>query len=71
MIDDVALKAFRESFKGTTVTPDEAAYDEAGRYAAMGFTDLVFHHPRADDPVWNEPEAIVETIATEGLPKLR
>jgi alkanesulfonate monooxygenase SsuD/methylene tetrahydromethanopterin reductase-like flavin-dependent oxidoreductase (luciferase family) len=48
-----------------------AFIDFAGRYAAMGFTDLVFHHPRANDPVWNEPAAIVETIATEGLPNLR
>jgi len=44
--------------------------DFATRYAALGFTDLVFHHPRADDPVWNEPEAIVEEIA-EVLPQLR
>jgi alkanesulfonate monooxygenase SsuD/methylene tetrahydromethanopterin reductase-like flavin-dependent oxidoreductase (luciferase family) len=44
--------------------------DFATRYAALGFTDLVFHHPRADDPVWNEPEAIVDQIA-EVLPRLR
>ena len=35
----------------------------AERYRALGFTDLVFHHPRPDDPVWNEPEEIVEQIA--------
>ena len=44
--------------------------DFATRYAALGFTDLVFHHPRPDDPVWNEPEAIVDQIA-EVLPTLR
>jgi alkanesulfonate monooxygenase SsuD/methylene tetrahydromethanopterin reductase-like flavin-dependent oxidoreductase (luciferase family) len=33
------------------------------RYRALGFTDVVFHHPRAGDPVWDEPEAIVEQIA--------
>ena len=44
--------------------------DFATRYAALGFTDLVFHHPRPDDPVWNEPEAIVDQIA-EVLPQLR
>lgn len=44
--------------------------DFAGRYAALGFTDLVFHHPRSDDPVWDEPAEIVETIATEVLPGL-
>jgi alkanesulfonate monooxygenase SsuD/methylene tetrahydromethanopterin reductase-like flavin-dependent oxidoreductase (luciferase family) len=44
--------------------------DFAQRYAALGFTDLVFHHPRPDDPVWTEPEAIVDQIA-EVLPRLR
>jgi alkanesulfonate monooxygenase SsuD/methylene tetrahydromethanopterin reductase-like flavin-dependent oxidoreductase (luciferase family) len=49
-----------------------AAFDDfAGRYAGLGFTDLVFHHPRADDPVWDEPEAIVEAIASEVLPRRR
>ena len=49
-----------------------AAFDDfVGRYADLGFTDLVFHHPRPDDPVWNEPEAIVEAIATEVLPRRR
>jgi alkanesulfonate monooxygenase SsuD/methylene tetrahydromethanopterin reductase-like flavin-dependent oxidoreductase (luciferase family) len=45
--------------------------DFAGRYAELGFTDLVFHHPRPDDPVWNEPESIVEDIAADVLPGLR
>jgi alkanesulfonate monooxygenase SsuD/methylene tetrahydromethanopterin reductase-like flavin-dependent oxidoreductase (luciferase family) len=49
-----------------------AAFDDfVGRYADMGFTDLVFHHPRADDPVWDEPESIVDAIATEVLPRRR
>lgn len=49
------------------------AFDDfAGRYRALGFTDIVFHHPRpGDDPVWNEPEEIVERIAVEVLPHLR
>ncbi len=34
-----------------------------GRYAALGFTDLVFHMPRPDDPVWNGSPEIVEEIA--------
>jgi alkanesulfonate monooxygenase SsuD/methylene tetrahydromethanopterin reductase-like flavin-dependent oxidoreductase (luciferase family) len=38
--------------------------DFVGRYEALGFTDVVFHHPRPDDPVWTEPEEIVEKIAT-------
>ena len=41
----------------------EAFRDFAGRYAALGFTDLVFHHPRPDDPERNEPESVVEDIA--------
>ena len=49
-------------------TPIAAFMDFAGRYAALGFTDLVFHHPRAEDPVWNEPTEIVEQIAAEVLP---
>jgi alkanesulfonate monooxygenase SsuD/methylene tetrahydromethanopterin reductase-like flavin-dependent oxidoreductase (luciferase family) len=41
------------------------AFDEfAGRYAELGFTDLVFHHPRPDDPVWNDSNEIVEAIAS-------
>ena len=48
------------------------AFDDfVGRYAAIGFTDLVFHHPRADDPVWDEPESIVDEIATDVLPRWR
>jgi alkanesulfonate monooxygenase SsuD/methylene tetrahydromethanopterin reductase-like flavin-dependent oxidoreductase (luciferase family) len=49
-----------------------AAFDDfAGRYDELGFTDLVFHHPRPDDPVWNEPETIVEEIAAEVIPRRR
>ena len=32
-------------------------------YSELGFTDLVFHHPRADDSHWNEPPEIIEAIA--------
>ncbi len=49
-----------------------SAFDDfVGRYSAIGFTDLVFHHPRADDPVWDEPATIVDEIATEVLPQWR
>jgi alkanesulfonate monooxygenase SsuD/methylene tetrahydromethanopterin reductase-like flavin-dependent oxidoreductase (luciferase family) len=44
--------------------------DFARRYADLGFTDLVFHHPRPGDPVWTEPEEIVEQLAVEALPAL-
>jgi len=42
--------------------------DFVGRYRALGFTDIVFHHPRPDDPVWTDDPSIVEAIATEVLP---
>jgi len=45
--------------------------DLVGRCQALGFTDIVFHHPRHDDPVWNDPEGIVEAIASEVLPRRR
>ena len=45
--------------------------DFVGRYRDLGFTDIVFHHPRRDDPVWNEGEDIVERIATDVLPGMR
>lgn len=48
----------------------DAFVEFAGRKAALGFTDLVFHHPRPDDPVWTEPEEVVERIATDALPQL-
>ncbi len=41
----------------------------AHTYAEIGFTDLVFHHPRPDDSVWNEDPAIVHQIAA-ALPRL-
>ncbi len=44
--------------------------DLVGRCEALGFTDIVFHHPRHDDPVWNDPEDIIEAIASEVLPLL-
>jgi len=49
----------------------DAFLDFAGRYGQLGFTDLAFHHPRPGDPVWTEPEEIVEQLATEALPALR
>jgi alkanesulfonate monooxygenase SsuD/methylene tetrahydromethanopterin reductase-like flavin-dependent oxidoreductase (luciferase family) len=48
-----------------------AAFEDlVGRCAELGFTDVVFHHPRADDPVWNDPAEIVEAIASEVLPRV-
>jgi alkanesulfonate monooxygenase SsuD/methylene tetrahydromethanopterin reductase-like flavin-dependent oxidoreductase (luciferase family) len=49
----------------------ETFREMAGRYRELGFTDFVFHHPRADDPEWDDPEDRVEQIATEVLADLR
>jgi alkanesulfonate monooxygenase SsuD/methylene tetrahydromethanopterin reductase-like flavin-dependent oxidoreductase (luciferase family) len=49
----------------------EAFTEFAHTYAELGVTDLVFHHPRSDDPRWNDAPAIVDTIASEVLPALR
>jgi alkanesulfonate monooxygenase SsuD/methylene tetrahydromethanopterin reductase-like flavin-dependent oxidoreductase (luciferase family) len=45
--------------------------DFAAALDSFGFTDVVFHHPRADDPVWAEPESLVEQIATTVIPRMR
>jgi alkanesulfonate monooxygenase SsuD/methylene tetrahydromethanopterin reductase-like flavin-dependent oxidoreductase (luciferase family) len=45
--------------------------DFAGELDALGFTDVVFHHPRADDPVWAEPESLVEDVATTVIAHMR
>ncbi|MEM9038728.1 MAG: LLM class flavin-dependent oxidoreductase [Actinomycetota bacterium] len=45
------------------------AFDDCvGRHAELGFTDLVFHHPRDDDPVWNEPPEIVGAVLEHHRP---
>lgn len=41
----------------------QAFEDFVGRYSELGFTDVVFHMPRLDDPVWDESPAIVDEIA--------
>ncbi|HTT86261.1 MAG TPA: LLM class flavin-dependent oxidoreductase [Acidimicrobiales bacterium] len=46
----------------------EAFAELVERCHELGFTDLVFHHPRAEDPVWDDPEEIVDAVATEVLP---
>ncbi len=48
------------------------AFDDfLGRHAELGFTDVVFHHPRADDSAWDEPESIVDAIAADVLSRRR
>jgi len=52
---------------GNTETRPLRSIDEflrfAERYASMGFTDIVFHHPRLNDPVWADDPAVVSAIA--------
>lgn len=48
----------------------QAFADHVGRYAELGFTDLVFHHPRRDDPVWTDDPSVLERIASVVLPGL-
>jgi alkanesulfonate monooxygenase SsuD/methylene tetrahydromethanopterin reductase-like flavin-dependent oxidoreductase (luciferase family) len=40
----------------------DAFVDYVGRLREMGFTDLAFHHPRPDDPVWTDDPAMVERV---------
>jgi alkanesulfonate monooxygenase SsuD/methylene tetrahydromethanopterin reductase-like flavin-dependent oxidoreductase (luciferase family) len=41
----------------------DAFVDHVEQHRALGFTDVVFHHPRPDDPVWRADPAIVGEIA--------
>jgi alkanesulfonate monooxygenase SsuD/methylene tetrahydromethanopterin reductase-like flavin-dependent oxidoreductase (luciferase family) len=40
----------------------DAFVDYVGRLRAMGFTDLAFHDPRPNDPVWTDDPVMVERI---------
>jgi alkanesulfonate monooxygenase SsuD/methylene tetrahydromethanopterin reductase-like flavin-dependent oxidoreductase (luciferase family) len=48
----------------------EAFRDLVGRYAEVGITDVVVHHPRPTEP-FAAPADILERIGTEVLPELR
>jgi len=39
--------------------------DFVGRYEALGFTDIVVHDPRSEDPFWDDDPAMIEQIAAE------
>lgn len=41
--------------------------DFVRRYEALGFTDLVVHDPRPDDPYWDDDPAVLEAVAAEFL----
>ena len=44
--------------------------DCADRYADLGITEIVVHHPRADDPNWDDPPEVLDAIAADVLPRL-
>ncbi|MEL6893633.1 MAG: LLM class flavin-dependent oxidoreductase, partial [Actinomycetota bacterium] len=53
---------------GWRITSSIEAFREAvGVYGELGVTELVIHHPRADDEEWNDPVAIIDEIAEEFL----
>ena len=41
--------------------------DCVGRYRGLGITDLVVHHPRAEDTHWDDPPDILEQVAAHAL----
>jgi alkanesulfonate monooxygenase SsuD/methylene tetrahydromethanopterin reductase-like flavin-dependent oxidoreductase (luciferase family) len=49
----------------------DAFREFTGRLAALGFTDVVVHDPRADDPARDDPPEILEAIARDALPDVR
>jgi alkanesulfonate monooxygenase SsuD/methylene tetrahydromethanopterin reductase-like flavin-dependent oxidoreductase (luciferase family) len=48
----------------------DAFADFVGRYAGLGITDVVVHHPRAEDPIWDVPADSLDRVAAL-LPQLR
>ena len=45
----------------------DAFADHVGRFTTLGITDLVVHHPRADDPAWDDPPDRLDQIAAAGV----
>ncbi len=57
-------RCYMQGFETERALASVAAFEDfAGRRAAQGFTDLVLHHPRADDPARDDPPEIIEQIA--------
>jgi alkanesulfonate monooxygenase SsuD/methylene tetrahydromethanopterin reductase-like flavin-dependent oxidoreductase (luciferase family) len=67
-IDRILLDAIGDAHP---LASTDAFADHAGRYAAAGITDIVVHHPRADDPNWDDPPDSLDRIASAVLPRLR
>lgn len=53
--------------EGRTVASMETFAEAVGQYQALGFTDIVLHHPRPDDEFWNDPPEMVDAIAERYL----
>jgi alkanesulfonate monooxygenase SsuD/methylene tetrahydromethanopterin reductase-like flavin-dependent oxidoreductase (luciferase family) len=56
---------------GQPLSSVDAFGEFAERYRALGITELAIHHPRADDPRWDDPPEILDAIAQQVLPTLR
>ena len=57
-------RCYMQGFETERALASVTAFEDfAGRRAAQGFTDLVLHHPRADDPARDDPPEIIEQIA--------
>jgi alkanesulfonate monooxygenase SsuD/methylene tetrahydromethanopterin reductase-like flavin-dependent oxidoreductase (luciferase family) len=63
-IDRIYMIGFEQERPLTNVAQFQ---DFMARFDALGFTDLVFHAPRRDDPTRDDPEEIIEQIAAELL----
>jgi hypothetical protein len=48
----------------------DAFVNAAGRYADIGITDIVIHHPVADSIFASDP-AVFERIIQDGIPQVR
>jgi alkanesulfonate monooxygenase SsuD/methylene tetrahydromethanopterin reductase-like flavin-dependent oxidoreductase (luciferase family) len=55
-----------DSRQGRPLESVEAFRDAQGRYAELGFTDMVVHYPRATDP-YRARESVLDDLAAAGL----
>lgn len=60
-LDRIHLVGATEARPLASLSTFEAFVERCER---IGFTDIVFHHPRRDDQAWDDPPEIVEQIAS-------
>jgi alkanesulfonate monooxygenase SsuD/methylene tetrahydromethanopterin reductase-like flavin-dependent oxidoreductase (luciferase family) len=77
-LDDECAAIGRDTAQVRRIFMTDEALGSASSFAAfasdlsdLGFTDVVLHHPRAGDPVWDEPDSIVDEIAETVIPRFR